>query len=456
MEFSKLNISDKDTVTINVKNCSYCNKPFTEELWCKECINSLEKLAENNDEEAMLNLVNCYKNGKGTEKNYEKAFYWYQKAAENGTEKNLEKAFYWYQKAAENAAENGCADAMNKLARCYSNGEGTEKNLEKAFYWYQKAAENGSADAMNNLADSYHYGKGTEMDFEEAFYWYQKAAENGSVDSMNNLPDSYDSGEGTEINFEKAFYWYQQAAESNKMRIIKEVKDCNKCKQRYTEYQWCKQCNTERFQKDFSKWTRGFSEIYKAIWSDGPIYSWNSDEEQWNRQVEYEVILKILNNSSNLNNKFLDEWKYHYSIPPFNHEAHDYYLIMSICEGKRPEIIKNTPKCYIDLMKKCWNPNPSDRPTITVLENIISEWVQCINKYYEINRDGKYKHIVPDVYNQLKNDMFEFVKANETNLVQEQVNNTPIIQSHPQSYYTSRKLTEILIQEEFDDCKIED
>src|SRR3989337_344064 len=28
-EFNKLNISDN--------NCSYCNKPFSEELWCKDC-----------------------------------------------------------------------------------------------------------------------------------------------------------------------------------------------------------------------------------------------------------------------------------------------------------------------------------------------------------------------------------------------------------------------------------
>ena len=34
-EFNKLNISDKDTDV--KKNCSYCNKPFTEELWCKDC-----------------------------------------------------------------------------------------------------------------------------------------------------------------------------------------------------------------------------------------------------------------------------------------------------------------------------------------------------------------------------------------------------------------------------------
>src|SRR4051812_9154699 len=37
-EFNKLNISHKEeSETVNTKNCSYCNKPFTEELWCKEC-----------------------------------------------------------------------------------------------------------------------------------------------------------------------------------------------------------------------------------------------------------------------------------------------------------------------------------------------------------------------------------------------------------------------------------
>ncbi|GES76082.1 kinase-like domain-containing protein [Rhizophagus clarus] len=41
--FNKLNISNKNSdkvsklKNINHGNCSYCNKPFTEELWCKEC-----------------------------------------------------------------------------------------------------------------------------------------------------------------------------------------------------------------------------------------------------------------------------------------------------------------------------------------------------------------------------------------------------------------------------------
>ncbi|CAB4397435.1 unnamed protein product [Rhizophagus irregularis] len=79
-----------------------------------------------------------------------------------------------------------------------------------------------------------------------------------------------------------------------------------------------------------------------------------------------------------------------------------------------------------------------------MLENVISEWIECIDKYYETNKDGNYKYQVSIIDNQLKNDMLEFVEADKV-LVQEQAN-TSNIQSHPQAYYISRKLTEILIQ----------
>ncbi|CAB5366226.1 unnamed protein product [Rhizophagus irregularis] len=132
-------------------------------------------------------------------------------------------------------------------------------------------------------------------------------------------------------------------------------------------------------------------------------------------------------------------WEFTSGIPPFKGKAHDHHLILSVCEGKRPKIIENTPKCCIDLMKKCWDPSPSNRPTIAILENIISDWIRCVNKYYELNRDVNYIYGVPDIDNQLKNNMLEFVKANEA-LVQEQAN-TSIIQSHSQEYYTSRNVS---------------
>jgi hypothetical protein len=90
-------------------------------------------------------------------------------------------------------------------------------------------------------------------------------------------------------------------------------------------------------------------------------------------------------------------------------------------------------------MKKCWDLNPSNRPIVAELEYKISEWIRCIGKYYEYNRDGKYRSQVPNVDNNLKNDMLEFVEANNT-LAQKQANIFTIVQFHSQAYYTSRIL----------------
>ena len=51
----------------------------------------------------------------------------------------------------------------------------------------------------------------------------------------------------------------------------------------------------------------GFSIIYKAIWLDGSIEFWNHADKKWIRDNNKIVALKSLNNSSDLNNKFLNE-----------------------------------------------------------------------------------------------------------------------------------------------------
>ncbi|RIA83385.1 hypothetical protein C1645_833896 [Glomus cerebriforme] len=508
--------------------------------------------AENGDKSAMNNLATCYYNGKGTEKNLEKAFYWYQKAAEDGneaaminlaalaesgnkvamnnlanclfngegTEKNLEKAFYWYQKAAENNETftvNNLA-VCYKTVVCYKNGEEIENNLEKAFYWYQKAAVNNETFAVNNLAVCYKIGKGTEKNLEKAFYWFQKAAENGDKIAMDNLVVCYKNSEGVEINLEKAFYWYQKAAESNKITSFY-FEICKECYQPYTDnYCWCQQY--------------------------GPIYSWNFDKQQWNRwnsQTGYEVILKNFNNSSSLHNKFFSEWKHHYNLMSYAKEGslrkslpnivkfkwqyklqlleniifglkimhesdlahcdlHDgnilisdnyetYIIDLGLCKPindlqekgdklygvvpymapevlrnqpytlasdiyrERPDIIENTPKCYIELMEKCWDSDPFKRPTIIDLKNIISQWLRCINEYYRLNNENEEIYQVGTEFDsKSKSDMFEFVEANDA-LMQKQVStsNTSITQFHSQVCYTSHLFTE---SSECLDCKI--
>ncbi|RHZ61662.1 hypothetical protein Glove_346g160 [Diversispora epigaea] len=48
---------------------------------------------------------------------------------------------------------------------------------------------------------------------------------------------------------------------------------------------------------------------------------------------------------------------------PFHDQEHGPKLILDILDGKRPEITEGTPKCWANLMKRCWHPDPSQRPT---------------------------------------------------------------------------------------------
>ncbi|GET03663.1 kinase-like domain-containing protein [Rhizophagus clarus] len=137
-------------------------------------------------------------------------------------------------------------------------------------------------------------------------------------------------------------------------------------------------------------------------------------------------------------------WEFTSGIPLSKYRAYDLEFILSICNGERPKIIENTPQCYIDLMEKCWDSDPENRPTIMDLEHKISEWVRCIDEHYEINNDDNnnnrsYRFMLNND-KKATNDMFEFVNASNTQ-VQELTN-----VSHPQAYYTSRKLTEILTE----------
>ena len=57
---------------------------------------------------------------------------------------------------------------------------------------------------------------------------------------------------------------------------------------------------------------------------------------------------------------------------PFSNCAHDEFLVLDICKGIRPKIDETeAPKCYIELMKRCWNSDPDKRPKATEICKLI-------------------------------------------------------------------------------------
>ena len=126
------------------------------------------------------------------------------------SDKKYEQAIYWWQKA----TDAGNSAAQKNLAICYFNGYGVEKDVEKAIYWWQKAADAGNSAAQKNLAFCYLKGDGVEKNVEKAVYWWQKAADAGNSAAQFNLAICYLKGDGVEKDVEKAVYWWQKAADA--------------------------------------------------------------------------------------------------------------------------------------------------------------------------------------------------------------------------------------------------
>src|SRR5205085_1535153 len=67
-------------------------------------------------------------------------------------------------------------------------------------------------------------------------------------------------------------------------------------------------------------------------------------------------------------------WEISASTNPFLESAHDKHLALQILKGLRPEITKDTPPFYQDLMQKCWHSDPTQRPTAKEIYDLTSKW----------------------------------------------------------------------------------
>ncbi|UZO16549.1 uncharacterized protein OCT59_007934 [Rhizophagus irregularis] len=214
----------------------------------------------------------------------------------------------------------------------------------------------------------------------------------------------------------------------------------------------------------------GFGTIYKAIWLKN-----NEDKE---------VILKCHKNLNENLNEFLKEWEYHTSVLSSDDIIYFYgftedpntskYMVVMDYANKGAlrenltRIVKNNwnQRLYMlygiisglsriheeklihcdfhdDLMKKCWNEDPSERPSSKEVINIVKKWI--------------FRPYNNEVSEKLKNDIMEFIN------VPIGQHNDLAIESHPKACYTSRlldftskKLNEILESENLDNYIIKD
>ncbi|MBR5957640.1 MAG: SEL1-like repeat protein [Salinivirgaceae bacterium] len=221
----KLSANQNNDDALVCLGCCYRNGYGIHKNFGKALENYL-KSAKQNNRRAQRAIGICYENGQGVKKDYQMAVEWYTKAAEQGDAgaqfdlgvcygtgqgivQDYQKAVEWLAKA----AEQGYAGAQFGLGYFYYFGKGVEQDYQMAVEWYTKAAEQGNETAQCHLGVCYEYGQGVEKDYQKAVKWYTKAAEQGYETAQCCLGDCYYHGQGVKQNYKKAVEWYTKAAE---------------------------------------------------------------------------------------------------------------------------------------------------------------------------------------------------------------------------------------------------
>ncbi|PKC14045.1 kinase-like protein [Rhizophagus irregularis] len=129
---------------------------------------------------------------------------------------------------------------------------------------------------------------------------------------------------------------------------------CMECRKLFTGKKWCRPCNSVHFYKQTSEWTNwrlgldnliietqitannvhsffewipfenfdnvtplakgGNSNVYKAIWKQGPITYWDTNTHNWERFGRHEVVLKVIEKSQENLDVFINELSAHHKF----------------------------------------------------------------------------------------------------------------------------------------------
>ena len=109
---------------------------------------------------------------------------------------------------------------------------------------------------------------------------------------------------------------------------------------------------------------------------------------------------------------------------PFHDRSHNHCLISDILKGERPQITDDTPEFYAELMERCWDHDPENRPTA-------KEIYDCICEYFEEKEE---------IISSAEAKRQEIIKSDKF------LSDTKNYKHHPESFYTSRLLNESIEQ----------
>lgn len=164
---------------------------------------------------AIHDLGKLYSTEKIGAKDEEKSFAYYNEALQGFMEIELDSDFMFPYEPKFDGQIIKPVDMRSyvwyRIGKMHCYGLGTEQDYEKAFEWFLKSAQEGNKFAQYSLANLYYYGNGVEKDLSQAFLWYRKSSEQGQPYAPYAVAQMYDKGEYVSQSEETAQRYYKVA-----------------------------------------------------------------------------------------------------------------------------------------------------------------------------------------------------------------------------------------------------
>ena len=164
---------------------------------------------------AIQDLGKLYSTDKLGEKDEKKSFSFYEEAFQGFMEIEPDSDFMFPYEPKYKGQVMKPVDMRSyvwyRIGKMHCYGLGTEQDYEKAFEWFLKSAQEGNKFAQYSLANLYYYGNGVEKDLSQAFLWYRKSSEQGQPYAPYAVAQMYDKGEYVSQSEETAQRYYKVA-----------------------------------------------------------------------------------------------------------------------------------------------------------------------------------------------------------------------------------------------------
>jgi len=257
---------------------------------------------------AIQDLGKLYSTDKLGEKDEKKSFSFYEEAFQGFMEIEPDSDFMFPYEPKYKGQVMKPVDMRSyvwyRIGKMHCYGLGTEQDYEKAFEWFLKSAQEGNKFAQYSLANLYYYGNGVEKDLSQAFWWYRKSSEQGQPYASYAVAQMYSKGEYVAENKETAQRYYKAALSGFLELESKDQADDNLYYKLGAMYK-----NGLGTEIDIPKAIEYFEKSTENMWSTyqlGRLYLFGAEELEKDKEKAVEWLTKSANDGNEYAQNMLD------------------------------------------------------------------------------------------------------------------------------------------------------